>query len=316
MSVNHISSCFHNNHLFEKPLCDALPTVQKVINVFFHVLTLGLPLAIYHIVACILPRKGSQRGHFPGNRPMGELPKNDSVAVEDHYKDSHPTAGISEQFKQFCLESINKGQNNNSGVTQEEVNEFFARGGNIEIVREGGEIHELSRSDIYSTGCSSGVNRSQTMRAFLVGEGCDVRSVIAGGDSGANPNGQYHILSDFDETEQEHFQRALKRGQKIPQLGRKEFGVFCESSTDIKRWYQEYFNTCEENHFVTFSHSGLSVLKRLLGRGGCLEGVTITHLPWGDEINHPPAGADFEAGSEGSYRAFYNKIKNHIRVVD
>ncbi len=300
MLVNNILSvsvCNCHNHFFENLLCDTLPTVQKVANVFFHILTLGIPLILYHVIACIFPKKEIGEESLSGN-PTGSV-----IPVEDTF------VYISETFVAHCVKSIQR-------VTHEEVEEFCHRGGAIEIVDEGDDIHEIPRSDIYSTGCSSGVNRSQTMRAFLLNEQCDVRSVIAGGDSGANPQGDFHTLGDFGEDEQRNFTVALGSGEKIPQLGREQFGVFTESTVQVKQWYQDYFNNCEEYHFVTFSHSGSSVLNRLLKRDGRLEGFKITHLPWGDEINHPPKGSDFEHGSQASYRAFYDKIDKHIRIVD
>lgn len=44
--------CSHSNHLFDHPLCENQSLLQRVLNVFFHVFTLGIPLAIYHIYSC------------------------------------------------------------------------------------------------------------------------------------------------------------------------------------------------------------------------------------------------------------------------
>jgi hypothetical protein len=50
------SSCAHENHLFNHPLCSNQTLLKKIANIAFHILTIGIPLAVYHIAACIFSR--------------------------------------------------------------------------------------------------------------------------------------------------------------------------------------------------------------------------------------------------------------------
>lgn len=54
-----IHLCSHSNHLFAHPLCEGQTLLRRIANVAFHILTLGIPLAIYHIVSCCFPRTAS-----------------------------------------------------------------------------------------------------------------------------------------------------------------------------------------------------------------------------------------------------------------
>ncbi len=49
-SVGVVASCGHVNHLFEGILCENLTLLEKIANVAFHILTLGIPLFIYHLM--------------------------------------------------------------------------------------------------------------------------------------------------------------------------------------------------------------------------------------------------------------------------
>jgi hypothetical protein len=40
------------SHIFENPFCENLSTIQKIGIVVFHILTVGIPLLIYHLVSC------------------------------------------------------------------------------------------------------------------------------------------------------------------------------------------------------------------------------------------------------------------------
>ncbi|MBA3956847.1 MAG: hypothetical protein H0X51_00420 [Parachlamydiaceae bacterium] len=44
--------CLHSNHLFLQPLCHKQALLRKIGNVVFHILTLGIPLAIYRVISC------------------------------------------------------------------------------------------------------------------------------------------------------------------------------------------------------------------------------------------------------------------------
>lgn len=46
-----LTPCDHSNHLFNQPLCQNQSLLKKNANVVFHILTLGIPLAFYHIVS-------------------------------------------------------------------------------------------------------------------------------------------------------------------------------------------------------------------------------------------------------------------------
>lgn len=48
--------CGHHNHLFSNYVCENQYLIRKVINIFFNVLTLGIPSLIYRIIACCFPQ--------------------------------------------------------------------------------------------------------------------------------------------------------------------------------------------------------------------------------------------------------------------
>lgn len=60
MSI-HIEPVNLTCHLFSSPLCDELPLLQKIANVVFHILTLGIPLVIYYFVTWCFPRLTSEQ---------------------------------------------------------------------------------------------------------------------------------------------------------------------------------------------------------------------------------------------------------------
>jgi len=51
VSISANSSCNHVNHLFNNPLCKKLHIINRVANIAFHIFTLCIPLAIYHITS-------------------------------------------------------------------------------------------------------------------------------------------------------------------------------------------------------------------------------------------------------------------------
>lgn len=50
-TINVNSSCNYANHLFNDPLCKKLHIINRVANIAFHIFTLCIPLAIYHITS-------------------------------------------------------------------------------------------------------------------------------------------------------------------------------------------------------------------------------------------------------------------------
>lgn len=59
------SDCNHQriNHLFQTPLCNQLTRSEKVIAIAFNILTLGLPLAVYHIYHCCFHKVNHNINH-------------------------------------------------------------------------------------------------------------------------------------------------------------------------------------------------------------------------------------------------------------
>lgn len=47
-----VSKCSCSNHLFAKPVCENQSLLRKIMNVVFHILTFGIPLLFYRIIAC------------------------------------------------------------------------------------------------------------------------------------------------------------------------------------------------------------------------------------------------------------------------
>jgi hypothetical protein len=48
--INPVIKCTHpTNHLFEKPLCKEQTLLKRIANIAFHILTLGIPYALYHL---------------------------------------------------------------------------------------------------------------------------------------------------------------------------------------------------------------------------------------------------------------------------
>lgn len=52
-------TCTHSNHLFDNPLCKKQTLLQRIANVAFHILTLGIPLIVYQIYSCCFRRAAS-----------------------------------------------------------------------------------------------------------------------------------------------------------------------------------------------------------------------------------------------------------------
>ena len=58
-SNENVYNCNHSNHLFAHPLCDEQSLLKRIANVAFHILTLGIPLAFYHVIKCCFSKRSS-----------------------------------------------------------------------------------------------------------------------------------------------------------------------------------------------------------------------------------------------------------------
>ncbi len=70
----------------------------------------------------------------------------------------------------------------------------------------------------------------------------------------------------------------------------------------------------DDYHFICFSHSAASVIRRLLDRPGNLNQFTVIFIPWQDEIAHPPKG--IAPYSKEAYKAVYDKLERSFSFLD
>ena len=220
-----------------------------------------------------------------------------------------------------------------SQLNKEEAQEFLNRGGLLNIITEekmNARRIMISKEEQVITGCNSGINRSQVAAAVVKSMGITVAGVLAGGDSGMNPEATTHITSNPLQDQEENFQSATNFEKtftlpKSSQIGSELYsGANEEMTTEIrnemmdanKKHYQDYINKLPPTHFITFGSSGPSALRRLLKREGrSLDGFTITYFPWGDEIAHPLEGSNSKPCSEESYKNFATKLRNCFTTV-
>lgn len=59
------SSDFYPSHLFDDPISEDLTLLRKILNVAFHVFTLGIPLCVYHLWKVCVPRISVQAESLP-----------------------------------------------------------------------------------------------------------------------------------------------------------------------------------------------------------------------------------------------------------
>lgn len=80
-SSNANTLCLHSNHLFQHPLCENQTLLQKIANLAFHILTLGIPLAIYHVVAWVrAPKSVEETEHVNlQNAGLDSVKKNRAI---------------------------------------------------------------------------------------------------------------------------------------------------------------------------------------------------------------------------------------------
>ncbi len=203
-------------------------------------------------------------------------------------------------------------------ISKEILETFSKRGGHVQMWQEGKRI-ALNKHDQFITGCSSGVNRSQVTRAFLLNKGCNVRAPLAGGDSGANPLATYPLFNgvycDGTGWDQKNFRDACKR-DKVPQLGADELKKFNGDQAKHNEWFTDFFSQLSDNHyhFICFGYSAPSVIRRLLDKPCNLDNFTVTFIPWIDEVGRPPNGiAPF---SKEAYKAVYDKLERSFSFLD
>jgi|688.fasta_scaffold73104_3 hypothetical protein len=203
-------------------------------------------------------------------------------------------------------------------LSERESQEFLNRGGSLNIITTE-KIKEkriaLHKEEQVITGCNSGINRSQVAAVVIKKMGITVAGVLAGGDSAMNPEADFSSFADPLEMGEEKYKSATNFKEcfdidKFVQIGAKELGNFRkgEKVKEAKKFFQDFIDQLSHTHFITFGPSGLSVLRRLLQRKGSLEGFTITHFPWNDEIAHPPKDCKFQPYSKKSYKHFAKKV--------
>lgn len=207
-------------------------------------------------------------------------------------------------------------------LTKEEAQEFLDRGGTLNIITP--EKIQTQRINIRDgvqviTGCNSGLNRSQVAAAVVRYLGIKILGVLAGGDSAMNPEGDIHTFVDPSEGQSAaNFRNRFKKS-KLQQVGTKEIGSFVEDPEDISRartFYQDFINKIHlATHFITFSSSGPSVMRRLLLRPGrSLNGFTISYSPLADEVAHPRVSG-VARDSDEAYRLFAEKLTGCFNVI-
>lgn len=222
----------------------------------------------------------------------------------------------------------------------EEAQIFLNLGGSLNLITESNRQQIILRKEEQViTGCTSGLNRSQVAAAVLLEQGITIKAILAGGDSAMNPDANSPGFArpsemNIEKKSPQNFTEAFKRNHvtneeqritKADQLGYAQLNnySYTENQREIahcKKFYQKYIDELSPTHFITFGSSGSSVFTRLLNRPdslsmkpGCLQGFTITHFTWGDEICHPPAGMD--KYSVDAYQAYADKLRTCFVVV-
>lgn len=76
--------CVHSYHLFSHPLCEDQSLLKRVVNVAFHVLTLGIPLAIYNIISCCYAK--------PASKPQGRNLQTRAISSTRQIKKAQPSS--------------------------------------------------------------------------------------------------------------------------------------------------------------------------------------------------------------------------------
>lgn len=216
---------------------------------------------------------------------------------------------------------LNAGNQGVKPLTEEEAQTILRRGGRLNIVTDE-KIKEqkifLSKSVPVIAGCSAGINRSQVTAAIIEQMGITINGVLAGGSCALNLEATYHMIDDPNDESAANFVKIFGRG-KLTQVGSQLQQVVDNTPRDVanlnaaRAYYQNFINDLPPTHFITFALSGPSVIRRLLAKNVSLEGFTITHFDWADEIARSPKG--YESHSMDAYRAFGEKIRQCFIVA-
>lgn len=95
------TNCHHTHHLFSQPLCKSQPLLQRIANIVFHVLSLGIPLGIYHIYSCCFVRKAQD-----GEKVNLQKSAVDSVNTHDAaYLKNKAKKEMQEQILNACIQN-------------------------------------------------------------------------------------------------------------------------------------------------------------------------------------------------------------------
>lgn len=94
--------CLHSHHLFSHPLCENQSLLKRIANVVFHVLTLGIPLAVYHVY-CALSNYYANKGDVEqGNGDIQAIGIN---AVQQN-KDIKPYSKLGQEALEFARKKL------------------------------------------------------------------------------------------------------------------------------------------------------------------------------------------------------------------
>jgi hypothetical protein len=212
-------------------------------------------------------------------------------------------------------------------LTLAEAQEFVRRGGALNIVtpeKTNTNPITMRKQEQVITGCNSGINRSQVAAAAVTQMGINVVGVLAGGDSAMNPEADFPTFSNPLEIGEDVNQAATNFAHYFGMPKRAQIGATAPECQGIspnavqraKAFYQNYINQLAPTHFITFGPSGPSVIRRLLQRQQeSLRGFTITHLPWGDTIAHPPQSAKLQPYSVDAYALFATEFRHCFQTI-
>lgn len=184
-------------------------------------------------------------------------------------------------------------------VKSNDVKSFLDRGGQIEIVDK--DPIKI-KQDTYIVGCTAGLSRSQSLKAYLNSNDCGVQYLFAGSTLDMNKD-KIH----FETLHRQNEFYAVFNGFKQLQTGSQE--------KEPKKYFDHLFQNLESGHFLCFGECSLNALKRLVvnNKNKDLSAFKITHIRWDDEIKHP-IGDRVRSESVEAHQLFLNKLKNHIIV--
>lgn len=105
--VNNIN-CIHSNHLFSSPLCKEQSLFKRVANIAFHILTLGIPLAIYErekIQSIIHHAVSWCYSHITSRPTIENLRK---IAINSILQDKgiHPYSNLGQEALEFAKKKL------------------------------------------------------------------------------------------------------------------------------------------------------------------------------------------------------------------